>query len=450
MQITPNAFGVVRAILFSLALFIYSNTQAELTDVYTGNNYGSVNEFIDQGGAKYAGLYSPTSVVSDNGITTYTFDPNLGPKCLNGSQFETSIRDQGSENLMIHLGGGGVCWSEKCLAFKDVGVLTHNTIAILNPNLEYNPVKDWNHIFVPYCDGSLFVGDAEFDTDSDGISDRFQYGLKNISATLDVAVNNFPNPKKILLTGSSGGGYGTILASILIRSYYPDTPIDVVNDAGVGISKPGDELFTSNMIEEWNAVDLVPKSCKDCFINGHMTPIVDWILNSDDNIRFGMMTTKSDLIIGTLYLELSPQVFEESVVSEMQWLQDRHPERFHYFLKNGTAHSFLIRESTIIPAVGIGNMGNQANGITAAEWVGYMTSGSQKWGTTESTPLDWIIPPEREEPEDVEEEAEEQKGESTNTSETTEDSAGGGGSLPSSIFLLMILFPILRKTQRGN
>lgn len=454
-------------------LFISPNSSAESTDIYSGNNYGSIDEFIDQGGARYAGEFSPANEITDGNITTYQFDPENGPKCLSGSEFSMSIRDQKSENLMIHLGGGGVCWSEKCMAFEDVGVLTMDGIAIMNPSLEYNPVKDWNHVFVPYCDGSLFLGDAEFDTDSDGVSDRFQYGLRNISATLDVTADKFPSPKRILLTGSSGGGYGTIFTTILLRYYYPDTPIDVVDDAGVGISKPGNVDFTNNMVDEWNAAELVPKSCEDCFVNGHMSPVVDWILNSDDNIRFGMMTSRNDFIIGTMYLELSPKEFANALIPELEWLQERHPERFHYFLKSGTAHTFLMSEASLSPSILLGNMGNEAGGITAVEWVENMVTDSSKWDTTISTPLDWILPTDDTEDEDVSDNSDDEQEESSSeesenteeendsnetpdTNESTDDSGnnGGSGTTPSSLLLILStlliavrIFKIFRKTS---
>ena len=380
--------------LLTAFFVIFSTTSfAASTDIYSGDNYGDINEFIANGGARYAGAFSPIKEINENGVSKYQFDSNDGPICLNGGQYEVYTRDQASENLTIHLGGGGVCWSGKCQAFAEVDALKFEQISILNPSLEDNPVKDWNQVYVPYCDGSLFLGDAESDSDGDGVVDRFQYGLKNISAALDVAVNKFPNPRKILLTGSSGGGYGTIFTSILLRYYYPDTPIDVVNDSGIGIAKTGDIEFINNLVNEWNASNLIPESCNDCFVNGHMTPAVDWILNSDSNIRFGMMTFKRDLVIGTVFLEVKSNKFKKSIESELEWLQQRHPDRFHYFLKDGVAHTFLIQEPKLIaPSIALGNMGDSAGGITASGWIKAMITESPKWNTTKSSYLDWFLP----------------------------------------------------------
>ena len=57
-------------------------------------------------------------------------------------------------------------------------------------------MSDWNQVYVPYCDGSLFSSDAQVDVDADGIVDRYHHGLHNLSAALDVAKAEFPAPKR--------------------------------------------------------------------------------------------------------------------------------------------------------------------------------------------------------------------------------------------------------------
>jgi len=39
----------------------------------------------------------------------------------------------------------------------------------------------------------------------------YQRGLQNLTAALDIAVTEFPSPSRILLTGVSGGAFGTLL-----------------------------------------------------------------------------------------------------------------------------------------------------------------------------------------------------------------------------------------------
>jgi hypothetical protein len=46
------------------------------------------------------------------------------------------------------------------------------------------------------------VGDNEVDSDGDGVNDRFFTGLKNLSASLDVIVQTYRSPDKIVLASN--------------------------------------------------------------------------------------------------------------------------------------------------------------------------------------------------------------------------------------------------------
>jgi len=60
---------------------------------------------------------------------------------------------------VIFLEGGGACWADFCSAFEETNSLP--PVGILNPSLEANPVADWDVVYFPYCDGSLFAGDVD-------------------------------------------------------------------------------------------------------------------------------------------------------------------------------------------------------------------------------------------------------------------------------------------------
>ena len=75
---------------------------------------------------------------------------------------------------------------------------------ILNPDLEANPTRDWNAVYVPYCDGSFFAGDSEIDDNLNDKGIRIHHGLANLTAAFEVAAMHVPSPRKVLLAGSSG------------------------------------------------------------------------------------------------------------------------------------------------------------------------------------------------------------------------------------------------------
>ena len=72
--------------------------------------------------ARSAGLLKylddgPVPVIEsvDGDTTVYAFEAGEGPRCMRGGTFRFSVRDTGSENLLIFLQGGGTCWSDFCL-----------------------------------------------------------------------------------------------------------------------------------------------------------------------------------------------------------------------------------------------------------------------------------------------------------------------------------------------
>lgn len=226
-------------------------------------------------------------------------------------------------------------------------------------------MADHNVAYLPYCDGSIFSGDQDVDTDDDGTDDRFHRGLHNLSAALDVTANSYPAPSKILLTGNSGG-FGTDYALPLVRKLYPDVPIELINDSGVGIAAPG---FSEQLNEEWNAGAFLPASCVTCLgEDGHLTDYHKYQLEEDDKLRMGFMSTKQDTVIADIFLRIGGPAFEAELILEMQELEEAYPDRFRSLIADGNSHTF-IQAQFVLPV----------GGTTVRQWVADMLSGSADW-----------------------------------------------------------------------
>jgi hypothetical protein len=207
------------------------------------------NELIAKGLDKYFGKATPDSEATNaDGDTVYTFDPNDGPVCLKGAIFKTIVHETSSDNLMIYLQGGGACWRDFCQATETA---RDNVVkgGICDQDPSKNVVGDWNILYVPYCDGSVFSGDNDT-TGPDGTPWKF-HGLKNLSAAVDIGKKRFPSPKRILLAGSSAGGYGTIIGTAVVRLQYPDTELMVFNDAGLGLNNPDNPSMIEHIRADW-------------------------------------------------------------------------------------------------------------------------------------------------------------------------------------------------------
>lgn len=365
----------------------------EWVDTGGGDPAAPFAEFHSQGGGRYLGAFPPDEEdLLENGDAVLGWTSVLdGPGCLRGTPYRASWRAGDGENLVVFLQGGGACWSDFCFVVEQAGAGIPR-LDVFEPTT--SPVAGWDTMYLPYCDGSLFAGDADIDDDGDGAPDRYHRGLRNLSAALDAARMRAPNPRRILLAGSSGGGFGTLLAPALVRRLWPDVPVDVVNDAGVGITRPGDDAFVAGLLEEWNVAGLVPRSCVDCVSDGHLTGLIDWALREDPSLRVGAFSSTRDAVIAGLFLRVAGADFETALRSELGALHDAHPARFQPFIVEGDLHTALLGDiagflgdadpayvAQIESFITLGEMAEvEVDGVSVADWLGHMVTGDAAWG----------------------------------------------------------------------
>jgi hypothetical protein len=329
-------------------------------------------ELYSQGILRYLGDYTPMLSEPDSEVVNHFFGTGDGPLCGEGAPYSMATRDQGSQELMIFLEGGGACWSDFCFYINEV-VPGIPADGLLDPARENNPVKDWSQVYIPYCDGSLHAGDIDVDRDGDGQIDIYHRGLRNLSAALDVATRTFPAPRRILLAGQSGGAFGTTFALPLVRHIYPDAQIDILNDSGVGVLKPGQADFLPQLIEEWNIGAFFPDSCPECIpSDGHFTEYYIWQMNQDPGLRRGLLSYTQDTNLADLFLQIGAVAFEEALREEMPQQEEAHPDRTHYWLVEGNGHTFVTLEPD-----------QTAGGVPLMDWIGTMLSGSDQWVSTQ-------------------------------------------------------------------
>lgn len=310
---------------------------------------------------KYLGKAKPADMQTEGDEVHYLFNEEDGPVCLRGGRFGMATRDRGSDDLVIYLQGGGSCTNALCRATETADPKIP-TYGVLNANDAENPVADWNVVFSPYCDGSLHFGDSDIPD-----MNRKHHGLRNVSATLDVAREHFKNPKRVLLTGASAGGYGTIWITSLVRLIYPDAKLYVFNDAGIAISNPDNADGFRSVLKEWGADKFIPESCEACKTSPHLTVWQSWNLQHDPTLKLGMFSAYEDSVIAGTFLMLDAQVFKTALVDETAKVVDTAPERAKRFLVNGTQHT-------------VGDIHKTAVGdLTLAQWLERMLDEDKAW-----------------------------------------------------------------------
>lgn len=366
---------------------------------------------IDIGLAAFLGeLPAPTLETSDADSQTWAWGVDDGPLCMRGGSFRYTTRTLDPERLVVFLQGGGACWDEFCLAVNQApaGI---PAVDALRRDLDVNPLRDWSIAYLPYCDGSLFAGNRDHDDDGDGTPDRFHRGLLNLSAALQHSREQFPAPRQVLLTGSSAGGFGTILATALVRVAWPQAEVLVFNDSGVGVARDGDVRFISHLIDQFGASQLVPEDCQDCLVNGHISPLIGWALERDENLRVAIFSSWFDSIIGDTFLGMAPYLFQQALARETGALHERFPERYRRFIVDDSTHTTLLGDPTGIigtdlsaielpdgflsnlGAIRIGSLVDTRIGdVTTAMWLQAFVDGDAAWVDTveEPTVSPWL------------------------------------------------------------
>lgn len=300
----------------------------------------------DSGAAPGAALerYLGQTVITDQQAAGDSVATTFGGRaaCMRGEPFTASTRDAGSRDLVFFLQGGGACWDEYCLAVTQAppGV---PRVDILDPDLPENPVSDWNVTYLPYCDGSLFVGDADHDDDGDGINERFHRGLANLSAALELSKDTFPNPDRVLFVGSSGGGYGVLFAIPLLQTVYPDAELLVLSDSAVGVARSGEPTFVEHLVQQWNAGEALGDVSLS---SGHLTGLLSRNLAEVPDARVAVFSSWYDLIIGDIFLKVDPSDFRDSVETETTALHRAFPDRYRRFVIDGRMHTTLLGDAS--------------------------------------------------------------------------------------------------------
>lgn len=364
------------------------------SDSASGTTGSGFEELYAQGLSKYVGAFEPANEPEAvEGVKTHQFavpddleaEPR-GPLCLRGTEYTVDTREGSSDALVIFLQGGGACWADFCAAFEETDSLP--PAGILNPDLAGNPVADWDVLYLPYCDGSLFAGDVDRVLPPSVLAEGgpaesmgYQRGLQNLTAALDVGLAEFPNPSRIVLTGISGGAFGTISALPLVRFDYPETEILVFNDSGVGVAKDGDpEFINETLLAGWNASSLVPASCTDCTSNGHATRLIEWQLAEDDNFTMSALSFSADTVISLTFLMVAPADFTSWLLAETERTTGLFEDRYKRFVPNGTAHTTLLRETSDGgEGLPIGALDTAIAGVSVLDWFTAMIDGTEAW-----------------------------------------------------------------------
>ncbi len=329
---------------------------------------------------KYIGAASYVQgVTNDLGWTTIHFDID-DCKCIYETEYYVKVRQGDPRKVILYLKDGGATWPE-------LQGLSNTTASFADPTDDpdsemlwfstdnKNPLHDWSVVYLPYCDGSVFSGDNDADYDEDGTSDHFHWGLKNLSGGVTVMKDFFPDAEKVLLSGSSAGAFGTIIAPGVARIEYPLAKIYILNDSGPGIIDPDNTTMMQDLKDTWKFEHLIPKDCHKC--QDQLIYLFEWYLNNDPQLRIGLFSSYKDLVIADVFTKMKGNDYKTVLKEVTDDLHSANPDRFKRFFINGRCHTMYNKLSFEIipfpiPLIGCG-MNNEIDGVSQYDWIAQLT-----------------------------------------------------------------------------
>jgi hypothetical protein len=158
-----------------------------------------------------------------------------GTVCGNNTPFKMFANySKDSDNLVVVFEPGGACWDyDSCTGKNGIrGAANVDGIPddhwqmapfispFLNRAYEDSPTTKWNYVYVPYCTGDVHTGNtvATYD-DGSGDSIEFHHeGHADTEAVTTWIDQNFTHVPKMLVTGCSAGGVGSLVNYHFLRN----------------------------------------------------------------------------------------------------------------------------------------------------------------------------------------------------------------------------------------
>jgi hypothetical protein len=256
-----------------------------------------------------------------------------GAICRDGSPTGFYVHRGTGDGLVIFLEGGGACSNVNYCAFNPANVdqvlagdgeivlgsalgagpgrqqpgaytdATHvgAPAGIFDTSNAANPFRDWSQVYVPYCTGDVHFGTKKGGT-VPGFADPQQFvGYYNMQKFVSRIVPTFKDQvSKVVITGSSAGGFGAALNFSMVQDAFGDTPVLAISDSG----PPFDDQYMPVCMQKrwrdaWSLTDAMPPDCTECrqADGGGMLKLSDFLLRKHPTARIAMISAMEDEVI---------------------------------------------------------------------------------------------------------------------------------------------------------
>lgn len=320
------------------------------------------------------------------------FDGSTGAEevaaCANGSTTGLAVSPGAGPDLLVFLDGGGACWSwETCAAGAAVD-RTFGLEKFLVEARDYVPcsithrpnlppsLADATVVFVPYCTGDVHGGDVVKEYGNAVIHETWRHlGHANARAYLRRLAATW-QPRKLVVAGSSAGGFGALLNYELFRWHFRDARAYLVDDSGPALVRneiPAD--FRQAWYASWRLGIALDPWCLDC--RDDMSAAFAELSGMHRGDRLALLSHREDRVMSAFMLELGPGF--SAALGQLEREVLRPTPNARAFLDAGSDHMLLTPTTPCGP--GSYTASHDAAGVRLDAWLERMISDDPAWET---------------------------------------------------------------------
>ena len=304
------------------------------------------------------------------------------------------ILNPSSDKLLIFLDGGGACYNQitcsgnlDSYTENDFNIRFSNNNALIISQSSSNQFAGWNFVFVPYATGDVHSGsNTSANVPNGGPSNQEMVGFNNINIIFNELKTYFDSQNglsEIVLSGSSAGGYGTLLNTIQLANIFgTTTPTTVIDDSGPIFTN--NDILTDCLATQWTNLWLLDSNIPadvDTIVQNtysfNIQKIYEYLALKYPNFNFGLMSTYEDQVIRGFYsfgkdncapipsTLVTGIEFRNELLDLKQSVLDNH-SNWKVFYINGSGHTFL----------GSPTLNQTVNGTTLNQWIQDLRNGT--------------------------------------------------------------------------
>jgi hypothetical protein len=303
-----------------------------------------------------------------------------GTVCSDGSPTGMAVNPGPSSSgntLVLFLNGGGACWDpitcraglaeggpygrtqfESDLASKAPGTIIDRAVA--------DPIYGGaTLVFIPYCTGDVHWGTST--NDYPGVRTWHHAGQPNLAADIAWLAARVASPTRLVVSGSSAGGYGSLLAHDLARTAWPGAKGYLIDDSGpplIGNDVPSTERTA--WYASWRLDLTLAPLCPGC--RDDLSQILPTLAAKYPQDRIALLSSRRDPVISA-FLFQTPSGFESAL---LQLVDERilPLANGRAFLVDGNDHALLRKPGAYA-----------AGGAALPSWLGQMVNDDPAWAT---------------------------------------------------------------------